>query len=164
MGGLFLVIEAVSQPSGWSENVWIAFLPAIAAAIPGIITAIAQIKDKKYKNLTKLVEDNKKDTDKGISETKKLIEDVKIKLEEQDHVDELHKEALKTLLRENIDEMYQLYYKQYKYMTSEAKDELQETFDIYSKLGGNHIGERKYNKLMELPEKEEDVKKQSSNE
>ena len=164
MGGLFLVLEAVSQPSGWSENVWIAFLPAIAAAIPGIITAIAQIKDKKYNKLTKLVENNSEETKKSLREYKTLIEDIKKKLEEQDHVDELHKEALKTLLRENIDEMYQLYYKQYKHMPSEAKDELQETFDIYSKLGGNHIGERKYNKMMELPDKEEDIKKPSSNE
>lgn len=151
---LFLILEAISQPNGWSENVWIAFLPAIAAAIPGIITAIAQIKDKKYNKLTKLVEDNKEETKKNFRENKILIEDIKKKLEEQDQVDELHREALKNLLRENLDEMYHLYYRQYKYMTPDSRDELQETFDIYKRLGGNHIGERKYKEMMKLPEKE----------
>ena len=146
-----------------TENIWIAFLPALAAAIPGIISAIAQVKDRKYKKLTDLVEQYNTDNKQGLEDNKRLIEEVKKKLEAQDVIDELHKEALKTLLRQNIDDMYQLYYKQYGYMSSEAKDELQETFDVYSKLDGNHIGERKYNRMMELPEKELDAINTPSN-
>ena len=151
MGGLFLLLEAAPQ-GGWSENVWIAFLPAITAAIPGIIAAIAQIKDKKYKNLTELVEQTKKDNKDGIDDTKRLINEIKKKLDDQEEIDELHREALKTLLREDIDDMYDLYYKQLGWMSEEDKDELKETYDIYEKLKGNHIGQRKYERMMELPE------------
>lgn len=153
MGNLFLLLESVSsQTPQWSENVWIAFLPAIAAAIPGIINAIAQIKDKKYNKLTKLVEDNNEEHKRGLRENKALIEDIKKKLEQQDQVDELHREALKTLLREDIDGMYEVFYKTQGWMSEEDKDELKETYDIYEKLKGNHIGERKYLRMMELPE------------
>ena len=155
MGGLFLVLEAV-QHTGWSENVWIAFLPAIAAAVPGIISAIAQVKDKKYNKLTKLVEDNNEEHKKGLRENKELIEEIKKKLDQQDQIDELHREALKTLLREDIDDMYDIYYKKLGWMSEEDKDELKETYDIYQRLKGNHIGERKYLRMMELPEKESD--------
>ena len=166
MNALFLALVAdeTSGISPWlSENLWIAFLPALCAAIPGIISAIAQIKDKKYSKLTQLIEETKQENKTANNVNKGLIEDLKVKLEEQDEVDELHKEALKTLLRENIDEMYQLYYKQYKYLPEEARDELEETFDIYSKLGGNHIGERKYNKLKELPDEPNKEKAESEN-
>lgn len=155
MGGLFLVLEA-AQSGGWSENVWIAFLPAITAAIPGIIAAIAQIKDKKYKNLTELVETSNKENKDGLTRTNSLIEDIKKKLESQDEIDELHREALKTLLREDIDDMYDMYYKKLGWMSEEDKDELKETYDIYEKLKGNHIGQRKYERMMELPEKAPD--------
>ena len=155
MGGLFLVLEAAQQ-TGWSENVWIAFLPAIAAAVPGIISAIAQVKDKKYNKLTKLVEDNNEEHKKGLRENKELIEEIKKKLDQQDQIDELHREALKTLLREDIDDMYDIYYKKLGWMSEEDKDELKETYDIYQRLKGNHIGERKYLRMMELPEKESD--------
>ena len=155
MGGLFLVLEAAQQ-TGWSENVWIAFLPAIAAAVPGIISAIAQVKDKKYNKLTKLVEDNNEEHKKGLRENKELIEEIKKKLDQQDQIDELHREALKTLLREDIDDMYDIYYKKLGWMSEEDKDELKETYDIYQRLKGNHIGERKYLRMMEIPEKESD--------
>jgi len=157
MREFFLLLDSTTS---WSENVWIAFLPAIAAAIPGIITAIAQIKDKKYKNLTDLVEQSNKDNKGALDEHKQLIEEIKLKLDAQDGIDELHKEALKTLLREDIDDMYELYYKTIGWMSEERKDELKETYDIYHKLDGNHIGQRKYERMMELPEKEEDVKKE----
>lgn len=156
MGGLFLVLDSVTQSPQWSENVWIAFLPAIAAAIPGIITAIAQIKDKKYKNLTNLVEKSNKDNKEGLDKANNLIEEIKKKLNDQDAIDELHKEALKTLLREDIDDMYEMYYKNLGWMPEERKDELKETYDIYHKLDGNHIGQRKYERMMELPEKQAD--------
>ena len=149
MEELFLLLDAATS---WSENVWIAFLPAIAAAIPGIITAIAQIKDKKYKNLTELVEKSNNDNKLALEEHKELIEEIKQKLDTQDEIDELHREALKTLLREDIDDMYEMYYKDLGWMPEERKDELKETYDIYHKLEGNHIGERKYLRMMELPE------------
>lgn len=152
MGGLFLVLESVAQAPNWSENVWIAFLPAIAAAIPGIITAIAQIKDKKYKNLTTLVENSNKENKDGLAKTNSLIEEIKKKLDAQDEIDELHKEALKTLLREDIDDMYEMYYKKLGWIPEERKDELKETYDIYHRLDGNHIGQRKYERMMDLPE------------
>lgn len=156
MEGLFLVLDSASQ---WSENVWIAFLPAIAAAIPGVITAIAQIKDKKYKNLTALVENVKKENKEGLEENKSLIEEIKEKLQNQDEIDELHREALKTLLREDIDDMYELYYHQLGWMPEERKDELRETYDIYSKLKGNHIGQRKYERMIDLPESDPNEEK-----
>lgn len=146
-----------------TENIWIAFLPALAAAIPGIISAIAQVKDRKYSKLTKLVQDTREDSKRDLAENKALIEEIKIKLQEQDEVDELHKEALKTILREDIDDMYEYYYKGLGYMPEERKDELKETYDIYHKLKGNHIGERKYNRMMELPEKESDAINTPSN-
>lgn len=146
-----------------TENIWIAFLPALAAAIPGIISAIAQVKDRKYSKLTKLVQDTREDSKRDLAENRALIEEIKIKLQEQDEVDELHKEALKTLLREDIDDMYEYYYKGLGYMPEERKDELKETYDIYHKLKGNHIGERKYNRMMELPEKESDAINTNSN-
>lgn len=161
---LTLSAETTGGISPWlSENLWVAFLPALCAAIPGIINAIAQVKDKKYSKLTQLIEETKKENKTANDVNKGLIEELKNKLEEQDEVDELHKEALKTLLRENIDEMYQLYYKQYGYLPDEARDELEETFDIYSKLGGNHIGERKYNKLKELPDEPDGEKAELEN-
>lgn len=139
-----------------TENIWIAFLPALAAAIPGIITAIAQIKDKKYKKLTTLVESTRQENKDGLRENKALIEEIKLKLQQQDEVDELHKEALKTLLREDIDEMYEMYYHDLGWMPEERKDELKETYTIYEKLKGNHIGQRKYERIMTLPESEEE--------
>ena len=159
MEGIFLVLESAGGSIFQNENVWVAFLPAIAAAIPGIINAIAQIKDKKYKKLTELVETSQADNKKNFDNNKKLIEEIKKKLEAQDEIDELHREALKTLLREDIDDMYEMYYKGLGWMSEEDKDELKETYDIYEKLKGNHIGQRKYERMMALPEKEEDVKK-----
>lgn len=158
MDTIFLVLESAGGVFS-NEGVWIAFLPAIAAAIPGIITAIAQIKDKKYKNLTELVETSQEENKKNFDNNKKLIEEIKKKLEAQDEIDELHREALKTLLREDIDDMYDLYYKNLGWMSEEEKDELKETYDIYEKLKGNHIGQRKYERMMALPEKEEDAHK-----
>lgn len=158
MDTIFLVLESAGGVFS-NEGVWIAFLPAIAAAIPGIITAIAQIKDKKYKNLTELVETSQEENKKSFDNNKKLIEEIKKKLEAQDEIDELHREALKTLLREDIDDMYDLYYKSLGWMSEEDKDELKETYDIYEKLKGNHIGQRKYERMMALPEKEEDAHK-----
>ena len=158
MDTIFLVLESAGGVFS-NEGVWIAFLPAIAAAIPGIITAIAQIKDKKYKNLTELVETSQEENKKSFDNNKKLIEEIKKKLEAQDEIDELHREALKTLLREDIDDMYDLYYKKLGWMSEEDKDELKETYDIYEKLKGNHIGQRKYERMMALPEKEEDAHK-----
>lgn len=158
MDTIFLVLESAGGVFS-NEGVWIAFLPAIAAAIPGIITAIAQIKDKKYKNLTELVETSQEENKKSFDNNKKLIEEIKKKLEAQDEIDELHREALKTLLREDIDDMYDLYYKNLGWMSEEDKDELKETYDIYEKLKGNHIGQRKYERMMALPEKEEDAHK-----
>ena len=98
MEGLFLVLDAVKE-AGSNKDVWSAFLPAIAAAIPGIITAIAQIKDKKYKNLTELVETSNRDNKEALDEHRQLIEEVKLKLDTQDEVDVLHKESLNTLFR-----------------------------------------------------------------
>ena len=151
MGGLFLLLEA-AEKTGWSENVWIAFLPAITAAIPGIIAGIAQIKDKKYKKLTDLVESSNEDNKRSLRENKELIEEIKRKLEAQDEIDDLHRQALMTLLREDIDDAYEIFYKKQGWMCEEDKDELRETYEIYAKLGGNHVGERKYNRMMELPE------------
>ena len=50
--------------------------------------------------------------------------------------------------------MYEMYYRNLGWMPEERKDELKETYDIYARLDGNHIGERKYLRMMELPEEE----------
>lgn len=164
MRGLFLILEAVEKSFWESENVWIAFLPAMTAAIPGIISAIAQIKDKKYKKLTELVEKSNKDNKDGLKKNQELIEEIKKKMENQEKIDDLHREALMTLLRENIDDMYDLYYKQIGWMSEEDKAELEETFNIYAKLGGNHIGQKKYERMNELPESEEEYLKKKAKE
>lgn len=131
-----------------TENIWIAAIPAICVAIPAIITALSGVKGKKYKEIIKMTELNKELILELSNDLSKYISD-------QNTTSDSYREALKILLRQNIDDMYQLYYKKDKCMSRQAKEELDETFSIYKKLGGNHIGERRYLKMMELPEPDE---------
>lgn len=142
-----------------TEAVWLAVIAAVGAVISSIITSLTTLKGKKFDSsnneIKRLIEENNKDTAINKELIRKVESDLNKHTKNQSALNAQYGESLKILLRQNIDDMYQLYYKKEKCMSKHSKEELVETFTIYKKLGGNHIGERRFTKLMELPEPDE---------
>lgn len=142
-----------------TEAVWLAVIAAVGAVISSIITSLTTLKGKKFDSsnneIKELIAQNNKDTAINKELIRKVESDLNQHTKNQSVLNAQYGESLKILLRQNIDDMYQLYYKKEKCMSKQSKEELVETFTIYKKLGGNHIGERRFTKLMELPEPDE---------
>lgn len=142
-----------------TEAVWIAVIAAVGAFIGTIVNSVTSLKAKKFDyslaDIKRMIADNTKQTEDAQKKIAIVSQTLADHIENRKEVDSTYKEALKILLRENIDEMYRIYYKRDKCMSTAAKEELEETFAIYKALGGNHIGEKRYLKMLELPEPDE---------
>ena len=75
------------------------------------------------------------------------------RLKEEQVKNEAIAEGVKSLLRDNIVTNYNKYSNK-GYCPIYAKENIEETFKAYEKLGGNHTAKSLYEKLIKLPEDE----------
>lgn len=146
----------------------IAVIPSVIAAMTTIATTIFSNGKKRGEQLSKQISDSHKELEEKFSNKIDKVErnlDDKIegikneldsritkvgnKLDEHTTVDNNNS---RVLLRHNIDQMYDKFMAQ-GYLTERDVEEIEETWQAYHALGGNHIGEQKYNSMMALPVK-----------
>lgn len=133
----------------------IAVIPSMLTAMTTVITTLITNRKKKQKEM----KDGLNDINKRISDKiDDKIDELKGNLEGK--IDKVSKDFgdyqktssanMKVLLRHNIDQMYDKFTSR-GYITFKDLEELEETYQSYSSLGGNHIGEEKYKAIKELP-------------
>ena len=146
----------------------IAVIPSVIAAITPILTTIFANGKKRGEQLSKKIDDShkklKEEFGKKIDQVESnlngSIDGVKSELDSKitrvaDKLDEhviVDNNNSKVLLRHNIDQMYDKYMVQ-GYLTERDVEEIEETWEAYHALGGNHIGEQKYKSMKGLPVK-----------
>lgn len=128
-----------------TDAIIVALIALVGTIFTSILTAVNSRKSIKS--------DEIKNQFNQLSESIKTLDektDSHIKSDQEEG--ECFKESLKVLLRHNIDDMYDKY-SELGYLPLPEKEDLEETYQAYRSVKGNHNGERKYKILINLPDK-----------